>query len=751
MNSLLWFRLGVVAMACLGALALGTGEYSAPWVLAAIPVSLVSVYLCDAKRYLVLPTSVANVLGVVAMVGTLWNFDQLQQDQQLVALAQLLVALQCILFFRPKSRRLYLMLILLSLLEFQVASIVHSTMWFATLVAVYIATGAVVLCLLELITRQQEAGLLPRTFWSATSLAPAKPSQGPGPVLRPKAAFPLALWGHLLRMGLWTFLVAPFVFVLIPRHNQNPVSWYPPRQLPGVPVTGFSAQVRLGELGQIIQNSQEVMRIEFVDPATGQPYRLDEPPLLQGVTLWTYHQGGWSARGMFRLHLPALSKLRHRAGGDLVLMQLHLEPVINSTAIFTPRPVFLASGNSERIFYDPVRDAVRRRPEDSDREFQCRLLTTAFRSGKLRRFIPAPKLDTQQRSALTQLPQGEEQLAQLQQLALQVTQTNDPDDWVARAAALEVFLKDSGRYHYTLTPPARSSDLDPIEDFLLNRRSGHCEYFASALALMLRACGIPSRLIVGFKPTELNSVGDYYVVRQQDAHTWVQAYIPREKLPADVAARLPRQVQGAWMILDPTPASGTVQSQLHFDWYSLLSYMGTFWTQYVVRMNASRQQQFFQQWFFSPQPDGSWKPNPVGWGVVGVFLLGIVVWLWRRRLGWLFSRLLGKVSRAGVASREPAPFYQRLERVLAARLHRRRQASQTPREFVENVTRLLRQQFPQNGVADIPRQVVDCYYQVRFGRRPLSAAESRRLEELVAQLDHALQNGNGAAAISPQE
>ena len=748
MNLLFGFRLGVTALACLGALALGSGQGQSRWILAAIPVCLASLYLCDAKRYLVLGTAVANVLGIVAMFSILWNFGQLDQDLQLVALARLLVALQCILFYRPKTRRLYWMLILLSLMEFQVASIVHESLLFGGLIVLYLGVGAAVLCMFHLIRCRQEAGWMSQKFW------PDPEPQAPGSSPPPERPAQPNNWSvlrgtalHLFWLGLGSLATAPLVFLVMPRHNQNPVSWRPPRSSLGVPVTGFGSQVRLGEIGRIVQNSQEVARVRFVDTATGKPYELSEPPLLQGVTLWSYRQGSWSAPGLSPDRSRQLSQLRESLTGA-VLAQLHLEPVINSTVIFSPHPAYLAPGNKERILYDPLREVLFRRVEDSDREFQCLLLTTAFRRGKLRRFVPARPLSPWQKQHLVQFPGGKNSLAGLKRVAFQVTETFDAGDWVGRARALEAFLKDSGRFSYTLLPPARSPGIDPIEDFLLRHRAGHCEYFASALVLMLRACGIPARLVVGFKPSEYNTVGGYYVVRQQDAHTWVQAYIPREKLPRETAAEFPPDVPGGWLLLDPTPAGDEEQLADTFDWNSLLAYVRMVWNQYIVRMDARRQRnllmELFFYWEFTPRGERL-RPTRFFLVLLGLVLGGLLFLLVRR---WNLIGRLAPAKRAARSRRNRpplTPFYRRMERVLARHLQLRRAASQTPREFAQLAARELRRRFPQNGLADVPRRVVDCYYQVRFGNRSLSEQETRHLEELVLRLDHALQNGNGSA------
>jgi protein-glutamine gamma-glutamyltransferase len=106
-----------------------------------------------------------------------------------------------------------------------------------------------------------------------------------------------------------------------------------------------------------------------------------------------------------------------------------------------------------------------------------------------------------------------------------------------RADRLEAYLM--GNYGYTLDFVGRSAD-NPIEDFLFRYKSGQCEYFASSMVLMLRSQGIPARLVTGFLGGEYNPFEGYYIVRDSNAHAWVEAYLPGE----------------GWSIFDPTPAAG---------------------------------------------------------------------------------------------------------------------------------------------------------------------------------------------------
>lgn len=112
-----------------------------------------------------------------------------------------------------------------------------------------------------------------------------------------------------------------------------------------------------------------------------------------------------------------------------------------------------------------------------------------------------------------------------------------PGSPAERARRLEAYL--IGNYGYTLDFVGRSAD-NPIEDFLFEEKSGQCEYFASSMVLMLRSQGIPARLVTGFLGGEYNPFEGYYIVRDSNAHAWVEAYLPGE----------------GWSIFDPTPPAG---------------------------------------------------------------------------------------------------------------------------------------------------------------------------------------------------
>jgi transglutaminase-like putative cysteine protease len=139
-----------------------------------------------------------------------------------------------------------------------------------------------------------------------------------------------------------------------------------------------------------------------------------------------------------------------------------------------------------------------------------------------------------------------------------------------KAAAIENYLR--LHYGYTLQLP-KTQPRDPIANFLFERHQGHCEYFASSMTVMLRAVGIPSRVVNGFSGGEFNDITSQYVIRGSDAHSWVEAYMP----------------DGAWIEFDPTPPG---DAQAHTQWGRFMLYMdamSSFWREWVVNYDLGHQ------------------------------------------------------------------------------------------------------------------------------------------------------------------
>ncbi len=161
--------------------------------------------------------------------------------------------------------------------------------------------------------------------------------------------------------------------------------------------------------------------------------------------------------------------------------------------------------------------------------------TLNFRAGLSER----PLLPERSATAATALESGGEEVStRIRDLAARVMGEGSDTERAARAMT---HLRQE--YSYTLDLMG-SPSADPLDDFLFRDRAGHCELFASSLVLMLRSQGIPARLVTGYLGTEFNPLEGYHIVRNSNAHAWVEAL----------------SGEGGWQILDPTPAAGLPQA-----------------------------------------------------------------------------------------------------------------------------------------------------------------------------------------------
>jgi transglutaminase-like putative cysteine protease len=342
---------------------------------------------------------------------------------------------------------------------------------------------------------------------------------------------------------------------------------------------------------------------------------------------------------------------------------------------------------------------------------------------------------------------------------------------LAKARKVERYLRETGGFSYSLKAGRRvNRNLDPVEDFLLYRKEGHCEYFASALALLLRAKGIPARVISGFHGGEWNEMGGFYQVRQFHAHSWVEAYLPPETHDEVVPfGQWPEG--GRWVVLDGTPASerAEVVSQQENSRFSGLKaygdYMQYLWSSYVLGMDADKQRDAIY--------------NPISRGATGVVTSLFDREAWRRmfddffrrvavldwsyfqgewfnwrgfvvttgflwacvgavRLAQWFSDWLGRRRQAAAQERAHAQaeveFYRRLEQVLA-RLRLGRKRGQTPREFAVEAGGRLADQPERQPLAALPRRIVEAFYRVRYGGQTLSSQDMALVDTALAELE----------------
>jgi hypothetical protein len=333
--------------------------------------------------------------------------------------------------------------------------------------------------------------------------------------------------------------------------------------------------------------------------------------------------------------------------------------------------------------------------------------------------VPAPVLPLAARERYLQLPMLDPRIAEL---ARSITGAYTTD--LERVRAIERRLR--ADYAYTLELPSREVR-DPLAHFLFTRKKGHCEYFASAMTVMLRTAGIPARMATGFQSGVYNSLTELWLIRASDAHTWVEAWIPGH----------------GWSTFDPTPPDPNPQQFSLFTRIALyIDAAETFWRQWVVGYDASQQGSLADRmeqgvrragvrWFDTLSLlDANWGKrfgNVVSfasrWGVAAAVL--IALWLLAPRLmGLIRMRRRVQAARRGQASVGDATLlYQRMLHIL------KRQGYQkpswfTPAEFAASL--------PSGPLGSTVTEFTAAYNALRYGgRTDVAARLSTLLDELT--------------------
>ena len=305
---------------------------------------------------------------------------------------------------------------------------------------------------------------------------------------------------------------APFMlvlFLLFPRVSGS--LWGVAQDAPGAR-SGLSEQMAPGNIGALAQSQEVVLRAAFSGtlPAPGERY-------WRGPVFWFTDGHTWSAG-----RAPALSATAaFKVFGTPLSYSVTLEPHQQTWLFALDLPVVVPPGGYvTNDFQLRAAAPVEKRVRYEMRSYP-RYQTGPLSAGELRRALQLPAAVNPRAREL-----GESWRRRF----------ND-DDAIAQFG-LAYFR--SQPFFYTLTPPplgARPGD-NPVDEFLFNTRRGFCEHYAAAYATLMRAAGIPARVVTGYQGGELNPVDDYLIVRQADAHAWVELWLPAR----------------GWLRIDPTSA-----------------------------------------------------------------------------------------------------------------------------------------------------------------------------------------------------
>ena len=678
-----------------------TGRMDAPTVALVTGALLFRGYILARRRQVILAERWTNLL-TIACIGFFVADEFIISRAFLASLVHLVLFLMLVRLFSAQRDRDHYFLAVLSFGMVLSAAVLTVDSTFLIALAGFVMVGVATFILMEMMhasQRSQVQGRDPQV-----------------PRAYRKLSYTIAAVAPVLLLLI--FSVGGLIFFLLPRVSAGYLSAY----AAGNDITsGFSDRVELGRIGQIQRSKTVVMHVA-VDGDTSGSFVLK----MRGVTLNSFDGRMWGntrqkfavsrgADGKFNLQPRLLQPLR----GRLVHYRVTMEPLLSDVFFLmaTPRAV---QGGYRMVMEDSAGDVfdtdnehpVTRYEADSSLRAAAppkpSLATAIYPESDLQDYLQVPALDPR-----------------VHALAEQVTaKAGTPFD---KAATIENYLR--SRYGYTLQLP-KIAPRDPIADFLFVRHQGHCEYFASAMAVMLRTVGIPSRLVNGFSGGEFNDLTSQYVVRASDAHSWVEAYIPGE----------------GWMEFDPT-ASGDGQAANRWSRFMLyMDAMASFWREWVVNYDLAHQLRLTQDasqgsrqmvgraqaWTrgkyekilaWARQAQNRVGQSTVKWGlrtlvlfVVGLFVVSI-------------PRMLALLRKLRVAGRpRSAPqmaasiWYERMLKVVA-RHGWEKSPAQTPEEFVSAI-----------GDPQLKSRVYDFtehYEKARFGG---SADEASRLPELYEEI-----------------
>ena len=515
-------------------------------------------------------------------------------------------------------------------------------------------------------------------------------------------------------------VAATGIFFLLPRVSAGYMSAYSPS---GEITTGFSDDVELGRIGEIQQSSSVVMHIQIDGDERGS-FDLK----WRGVALSNFDGRTWSNnRGQRVLSpqpdgffvLPARPHDPRNTASHPVHYQVLMEPLGMNLFFLAATPESL-EGNYRNVSVDgggavfnlDIEHPVSRYQATSDiaqpGPSELRQAGTNYPPYVDARYVKLPVLDPR-----------------IPRLAEQITAAAGTN--YDKAAALESYLRTHFTYSLQL---GRTVPHDPLANFLFERKQGHCEYFASSMAVMLRTLGIPSRMVNGFRTGEFNDVTSQYLVRASNAHSWVEAYFPGH----------------GWIAFDPTPDAAM---PVRTGWGRGMLYadaMASFWREWVVNYDAGHQQTLavgatsrsrrlflaLRQWWHqryqallrgARSTENTMAGSPLRWSVAGI-ALAMLLWLVvNARSLW---RALAQRRLAARPERSPRRaatiWYERMTEI-AARRGWRKSPTQTPGEFVRQIDDAA----IRTRVAEFTRH----YESARFDD---SVEDARRLPELYEEI-----------------
>lgn len=636
------------------------------------------------------------------------------------AAVQFAAFLQINKLFNRKSQTDYDHILVLSLIHLIVSSILFSNIEYAVLFIFYVIITPWHLMLGQ-IRREVEAKYLEKN--DAESIYNFKR------VLKSKRLISKKLLAGTAILSLPIYLLTAVFFLTFPRIGFGILAGQSSLSRHSV---GFSDIIMLGDLVPLADNPLAVARVKFEDERPGKQ-------LLKSIhwraTAYDRYDGAqWLRTLSFGSTLRVRDTMYIIADDDekypdinrnYHAMTITLQPIYPKVLLIPQETPYIEMTYRQpirvirkRLSWGPSREVRYSDPFDTgisykvfmSRDFQIKDFSSPFQfpehlaEKNMKNYLQAPKLSDR----FIQLSKEFE---------------NKYHDSMSRALAIEKWLATS--FDYTRSKYKKVTEgQSPVDAFLFDWKQGNCEYFSTSMVLLLRAGGIPARNVAGFLGGQWNSIGNYLIVREGDAHSWVEAYIPGR----------------GWIIFDPTPASSSPDFVTNPVLSTLLQFVDILslaWQKHVIAYDLSRQSKFmkagytkYMQWRSSMS--GLEKEVTYGFEKPQKRLLIVLIML----IAWL---MYFTSFRKGTLLQSPVLYRQSVSVKKAVNLM----------SILDRRLELLGLHRPpshppmKHGLAISPRlkdsptmiEIVRTYNETRFGSRILVSGEYRNLIQKIKSLE----------------
>lgn len=780
-------RLYFAMLTCLGGLVLSSGNDSHSLSVVAIFFAVFGYVFVDWLQLFALPPIAAYALMALAAIYCVSDFADLDSpgNHQMVAVAQLLVFVQAILMLQRKSRRIFEQLGVFCLLELIVAAVFNNAINYGLLLIPLSVIGAWALSLLAAVSASEgldtEDGLegsdeggsfLFRSETSSTISvsSPDTVKSLSSEALRLPSIALATLAPSIVFVGVVFFYALPRTTDAARVRNR------------GNALVGFNEKLRLEQIGQMMKSPQTALRLYLTDHATGQPYNIvggvylrgrvleiyKQDPLAESSAVWTSVPTGLisGSQALPTEYFPERNTDKNFY--DSVDVTVTCESM-RSGSLFAIAPYHRRRFNPELVHYSDRWTIARRGEGDWGvyPRISYKFGTNAFRNGVQSELMVRWSLGEEMMSNTAGNRQRQLRIAEqgrsfdeqrsedyvdrllefdiddmptAAKLAEKFvhSSTGDRRSNYRIAREMERYLATSGDFEYTLDLSADPvPGLDPIEQFLSVDKKGHCQFYASALVMMLRSQDIPARIVAGYHTDEFNELGQNYVARQLHAHAWVEALVKKGDLNESRIVYGQPPSDEYWVRLDPTPSGGRIRESAG-GVNQVLDMAQNMWDDYVVDMDAGRQDNTLLGSRINPMTGpydrlvdslslmiSRIRAGELGGGslasgelfswpaaVLGVVMTLVIVVLLRVRTPQWIRKKLIRTSKQSVARPEIGFYAETLDQL--SRVGITRASWQTPAELADHATEKL--EHPMIPSISKPIDILTThFYRMRFG------------------------------------